>query len=214
LASYLFPSEVIFSENLRDEISGSDDQTTTINLPNRIPIPEIIEDSIESKVGNSITQLVNVISESQNTFVEYFKKLITNISEVSNNLSAFSEGFMSSESSMNKEIHGLGKRIDGLEFVVKEQHKLIEANHKIMKDSVSSLNKIADTAINLTNLEKSIATSDARTQALQQSVDKLVQVYRSAEEDKIRKLVSRIESHVKESDNLKELILNTVAEKN
>jgi hypothetical protein len=212
LSGYIFPTEVVSvgSKHTNDESVSRDSE------PTKPPYSPNSSDESSSHVSDDIVvatlrKLISVIGEGQNGFMAYFQKINTKLVDLSNVVSKIEDE--SKSDFITKEIHGLIKRVEKLEDTVKGQHRLIEANHKIMKDSAAAFEKVAESAINLTTLEKVLSESDSRTRALQQSVNSLVQVYRSAEEDKIRKLILRIESHINESNDLKDLILTTLAER-
>lgn len=118
-----------------------------------------------------------------------------------------------SSAEQDKRLNGLNKRMEELEHRIADTHKLVEASHITMKTATTAVNKLTESAIDITGVSKFLEASNTRTTALQQAVDALVSRLNAAEEDKIAKLVKKLDSNASESAGLRDMLLEHLAER-
>lgn len=185
LARYLWGEKV--------DISGSEAQ----QLMNEYQQPEEQEESKEDgeivEIFLRLEQAINLALENQNALVARFDDKFKDIPE------------------LIKKIGAYNRRLDEVENRLTELNKLVNANQNVIKPAMDSVVSLSDSAHNIKDVIETINTSNERTAKLHDTIEQLNKQLEKERKNETGKLLTKLESHIKESEQLREMTLELIA---
>lgn len=175
----------------------------------------------EQDMGEETVSVLTAAVYKQNGILAELLDIVRNGHiEVAQSINAHSDALMKSDKefarllgSMEKEIHGVKKRVSELEttvVAVREQLASGQAALNATKTALKDASSMGENYSQMTNAFRGIVHQFA---ALTQANNALVGAYRRANDDKLGKVLKRMEEHLTEGETLRSLLLDTVAER-
>jgi len=219
MAKYLWPGHTILPERKEEEPEVADSNEAKEAAPDeKGASKELMSSEDANAIVLVLKHLVEVIGSNQKVFLQRMDHQIEGLRALAPLLDALSKApddlkiwGNKQVAEQEKKLNGVGKRLEELEHRVVEAHKLVEASHVTMKTATAAVNKLTESAIDVTGVSKLLEAATARTTALQQAVDALVKRLNAAEDDKVGKLLKKLDANASESASLREMMLELLA---
>ena len=209
LARYLFAPDNEVEHDAVEALARHDDIQEANSKP--VDTDDAMLSSLESLVKSidSIAGLQRVLVEQTGknhiAFDKNLKTAATVVEILSIDVTALREQVSQREGA-------LGKRIEKLEGRVMAVQNVLEAMQAVHKNQAAGTSAIAERLQGITDLGQLMQRTAEVTVALQTQVSALVTRLDAAENDQLGRLVHRLDAHVTDGKELRDLVLDAVAE--
>lgn len=142
--------------------------------------------------------LVKVLKENQKDFVKQFDALKDQTSQIN-------QGISSTNSELIKKIGAYNKRLETVEKNVLGLRQVIDSNQALMKELGAGIQTVKNTAEDYQIVVKN-------SKELQATVQKLIEMHKRTENNKLLDISRRLEAHTSEAHTLREILMEIISD--